>query len=366
MTNLPTKSTALYANKEGKVVIHDLPFPEPQQGEILIKVLYSGVNLSDVRAIEFFDLRNYALGGEFCGEVLESPSLTSTPFKAGDIVAGIVAAGKSRESRHAAHQEYITVDPDWVFKLPENLPPQAAAGLSIVVQTASNALFNHLRLPLPPSVAEGTIDKGASCPEGTLVIWGGATGVGMAAIQLGRASRVSSIVAIASAKRHDFLKSLGATHCFDYHDPGVIEKVKQALQGTKGIIWGLDALGSVENPVSQEVLKSAIPPHDEVRLATVLLAPHEGFEAVLGSRQFHVEFSLPNGTTLSFPKDEALADRHWRGFRWVIVNYGGDYKPTPVRVFEGSGKDAIGELHKMWHMNNFGKVVLKHPLHQES
>ncbi|EXK38299.1 hypothetical protein FOMG_08708 [Fusarium oxysporum f. sp. melonis 26406] len=245
MTNIPTKSTSLYANKEGKVVIHDLPFPNPQKGEILIKVLYSGVNLSDVRTIEFFGLRNYALGGEFCGEVLESSSLTSTPFKAGDIVAG-------------------------------------------------------------------------------------------------------------------------ATYCFDYHDPGVIEKVKQALQGTKGIIWGLDALGSVENPVSQEVLKSAIPPRDEVRLATVLLAPHEGFEAVLGSRQFHVEFSLPDGTTLSFPKDDALADRHWRGFRWVIDNYGGDYKPTPVRVFEGSGKDAIGELHKMWHMSNFGKVVLKHPLHQES
>ncbi|KAG5753701.1 hypothetical protein H9Q70_003642 [Fusarium xylarioides] len=365
MTNLPTKSTALYANEEGKIVVHDLPFPEPQEGEILIKVLYSGVNLSDVRSVAFFGLKNFALGGEFCGEVLESPSLTSTPFKSGDIVVGIVAAGRSRDPRHAAHQEYITVEPDWVFKVPENLPLQAAAGLPIVVQTASNALFNHLKLPLPPSVAEGTVDEGASSPEGTLVIWGGATGVGMAAIQFGRASGVSSIVAIASAKRHDFLKSLGATCLFDYNDPDVIEKVKKTLQGTKGTIWGFDALGSVENPVSQEILKSAIPPHDKVRLATVLLAPHEGFEAVLGSRKFHVEFSLPDGTTLSFPKDEALADRHWRGFRWAIDNYGGDYKPTPVRVFEGSGKDAVVELHKMWHMNNFGKVVIKHPLHQE-
>ncbi|KAF5561188.1 zinc-type alcohol dehydrogenase [Fusarium phyllophilum] len=335
MSNLPTKSTALSANEEGKIVVHDLPFPESQEGEILIKVFYSGVNLSDVRSVAFFGLKNYALGGEFCGEVLESSSLTSTPFKVGDIVAGIVAAGRSRDPRHAAHQEYITVEPDWVFKVPENLPPQAAAGLSIVVQTASNALFNHLGLPLPPSVADGTIDKGASSPQGTLVVWGGATGVGMAAIQLGRASGVSSIVAIASAKRHDFLKSIGATHCFDYHDSDVIGKVKKTL---------------------------AIPPHDKVRLATVLLAPHEGFEAVLGSRKFHVEFSLPDGTTLCFPKDEALADRHWRGFRWAIDNYGGDYKPTPVRDFEGTGKDAIAELHNMWHMNNFGKVVLKHPL----
>ena len=68
-----------------------------------------------------------------------------------------------------------------------------------MVETASDALYNRLGLPLPPSVAKGTPDEGAPALEGTLVIWGGSTGCGMAAIQLGRGSRVSSIVTIASS-----------------------------------------------------------------------------------------------------------------------------------------------------------------------
>jgi hypothetical protein len=46
-----TKGTALYADDEGKVIVRDLPFPEPQDGDSLIKGLYSGVNLSYVPSI---------------------------------------------------------------------------------------------------------------------------------------------------------------------------------------------------------------------------------------------------------------------------------------------------------------------------
>ncbi|KAH6986866.1 chaperonin 10-like protein [Ilyonectria destructans] len=360
MTTPPTKSTALYANEVGEVVLHDLPAPEPQEGEILVKVLYSGVNLSDVRTLKFFGLKNYALGGEFCGYVLETPNLADTPFKAGDIIAGVVLGGIHRATRHATHQEYISIPPSWAYKVPDNVPPQAAAGLGIVVQTATDALFNRLRIPLPPSVALST--ESTAAPEGTLVIWGGATGVGMAAIQLARASCVPSIVAIASAKRHDFLKSLGATQCFDYHDESVVDKVKSALKETKGTIWGFDALGSIANPVSQDVLASVIPAHDKVRLATVLLSPHDGFEITLGGRHFDIEFDLPDGRRLFFPKDLEAADRMWRAFGWVLEHYGAEYVPTPARVVEGSGKDAIDELYKMSEMGNFGKVLLKHPL----
>lgn len=240
--------------------------------------------ISDIRTLKFFGLKDYALGGEFCGSVLETPNLADSPFKAGDIVAGVVLGGMHRANRHATHQEYISIPPSWAYKVPNNVPLQAAAGLGIVVQTANDALFNRLHIPLPPSVALST--QSTAALDGTLVIWGGATGVGMAAIQLARASRVPSIVAIASAKRHGFLKSLGATQCFDYHDENVVDEVKSALKDTKGKIWGFDALGSVADPVSQDVLASVIPPHDNVHLATVLLAPHDGVRNHLRQSQF--------------------------------------------------------------------------------
>ena len=193
------------------------------------------------------------------------------------------------------------------------------------------------------------------------MIWGSATSVGMAAIQFARAARVSSIIAIASSKRHEYLKTLGATQSFDYNDTDVIEKVKSALQSTSGTIWAFDALGS---PESQVLLKKAIPQHDKTVLASVLLGGDPEYKAVMGARHFDVEFELPGGQKVVWPKHMAAADRHWRGFRWAVENYGapGGYVPTPVRVFEGSGEDAIKEVYNVKNMSTFGKLVLRHPL----
>ncbi|KAK2931099.1 hypothetical protein FoTM2_008609 [Fusarium oxysporum f. sp. vasinfectum] len=294
MGSTPATSRALYADEDGKIVVRHVPFPEPQEGELLIKVLYSGVNPADTKIIDFFGLKNYVVGTEF-----------------------------------------------WL--------------------TAATGLFNDIGLPLPPSVAKGTPDEGVAAPEGTLVIWGSATSVGMAAIQFARAARVSSIIAIASSKRHEYLKTLGATQSFDYNDTDVIEKVKSALQSTSGTIWAFDALGS---PESQVLLKKAIPQHDKTVLASVLLGGDPEYKAVMGARHFDVEFELPGGQKVVWPKDMAAADRHWRGFRWAVENYGapGGYVPAPVRVFEGSGEEAIKEVYNVKNMSTFGKLVLRHPL----
>ncbi|KAF5707770.1 zinc-type alcohol dehydrogenase [Fusarium mundagurra] len=243
-------SRALYADEDGKVVVLHVPFPEPQEGELLIKVL------------------NYVIGTEFCGEVLVSKTLASTSFKAGNIVAGVLSGGQNPPLRWGTHHEFMTIVASWAWKVPKNLPPQDAAGLSIVGLTAATGLFNDIGLPLPPSVAKGTPDEGVAAPEGTLVIWGGATSVGMAAIQFARAARVSSIITVASSKRHEYLRTLGATQSLDYNDTDVTEKVKSALRSTSGTIWTLDARGA---PDSQALLKEAIPEHDKTVRALVMV-----------------------------------------------------------------------------------------------
>ncbi|KAJ4135326.1 hypothetical protein NW768_004952 [Fusarium equiseti] len=186
-----------------------------------------------------------------------------------------------------------------IFKVPGHTPPYAAAGLPLVVGAAGDALYNRLDRPLPPTVAKGTPDERVPDLKGTLVILGGSKGCGMVAIQLARASRMSSIVAIASAWNHQLLISLGATQCFGYSDTDFVSKIKSVLQGTQGTIWGFDALGSVVNPMSQGILKSVTSAHDRVRLATVMLAPHEGFEIFASVRFFDIEFDVPGGTKLS-------------------------------------------------------------------
>ncbi|KAF5707776.1 zinc-type alcohol dehydrogenase [Fusarium mundagurra] len=78
----------------------------------------------------------------------------------------------------------------------------------------------------------------------------------------------------------------------------------------------------------------------------------------MGARHFDVEFELPGGQQMTWPKDMAAAGRHWRGFRWAVENYGAPsgYVPTPVRVFEGSGEDAIKEVYNVKNMSTFGKL----------
>ncbi|KAF5694377.1 ToxD-like protein [Fusarium denticulatum] len=336
MNTTPATSRALYADENGKLVIRHVPFPEPQEGELLIKVLYSGVNPADTKIIDFFGVKNFVIGSEFCGEVLESKTLAAMSFEAGDIVAGVLSGGQNPPLRWGTHQEFMTIPASWAWKAPENLPPQAAAGLSTVGLTAATGLFNDIGLPLPPSV-------------------------GMAAIQFARAARVSSIIAVASSKRHEYLKTLGATQTFDYNDTNVTEKVKSALQSTRGAIWALDARGS---PESQALLKKAIPQHDRTVLASVMVGGDPEYKGIMAARHFDVEFELPGGQKMTWLKDMAAADRHWRGFHWAVENYGapGGYVPTPVRVFEGSGEDAIKEVYNVKNMSTFGKLVLKHPL----
>ncbi|EWY92298.1 hypothetical protein FOYG_05876 [Fusarium oxysporum NRRL 32931] len=105
--------------------------------------------------------------------------------------------------------------------LPANLLLPDAAALTTVVQTANDALFHLFKLPLPSS-GHGHI-------EGTLVVWGGGTAVGMSAIQLARAVGLTSIIVTASASRHRVLREFGATQCFDYHDESVFGDLIQRV-----------------------------------------------------------------------------------------------------------------------------------------
>ncbi|KAH7018948.1 chaperonin 10-like protein [Ilyonectria destructans] len=331
------ESTAIYVNNDSQVVAQDLTVPPPRDGEILIQVLYSGINPADIRTSKFFGCRHRVLGNEFCGRVLESPSLVDTPFKAGDIVASY---------------SYITIPPTGVWKVPSNVPLPDAATLTLVVQTANDAIFNRLKLPLPDA------EKGVV--EGTLVIWGGATSVGRAAIQLGRASGITSIVVTASKERHEYLKTLGATHCIDYRDDDVVQKVKAVLrEAGQSPILGLDAIGT---PNSQTLLANSTADHQEVRLTTVLLVPNEGFEVTLYVRHADVTFTLPNGELLVFPTHPTEAERMWKALAWVIEHYGGDFKAHPVRVLDTTAEETLHEVLEAGEMKTFGRVAMKHPL----
>ena len=57
-------------------------------------------------------------------------------------------------------------------------------------------------------------------------MWAGSTSVGQYAVQYGKLSGYT-VIATASPKNNDLIKSLGADFVFDYRDPDVVQKIKE-------------------------------------------------------------------------------------------------------------------------------------------
>jgi NADPH:quinone reductase-like Zn-dependent oxidoreductase len=98
-----------------------------------------------------------------------------TRFKIGQRVIGHCDSLLTRKKTNASFQLYTTCMELLVAEVPDSIPLSHAAVLPLAVSTAATGLFRHLKLPLP------TLEPK---PTGkTVLIWGGSSSVGSAAIQ---------------------------------------------------------------------------------------------------------------------------------------------------------------------------------------
>jgi NADPH:quinone reductase-like Zn-dependent oxidoreductase len=138
---------------------------------------------------------------------------------------------------NGSYAEYVRYRASATLALPAAMSYAQGAALPIPHMTAVQALYMRMHLP-PPS------QGGAA---GRMLIWGGGTAVGHHAIQLAKLSGLD-VVAVASKSNHEALKSLGASHCVDYHDSDVVKQI----QAVGKIEYGLDCVvekGSTKNMI---------------------------------------------------------------------------------------------------------------------
>jgi NADPH:quinone reductase-like Zn-dependent oxidoreductase len=215
----PTPNKAIYATEDAQFIIRDDLHPEPiAADELLVETRYSGANPADVRHCTLLGIRATVLGYDFAGRVLKAPS--ASEFKEGDIVAGYTPSGIGRPAKYGAHQSLMMVPCDMAFKIPSNLPEAHAAALTVVFMTAVDVVHNLFKFPLPSVPGHFTRP---------ILIWGGSAAIDLCAVQLAQASGCKNILVKASPGRHDMLKSLGATHTFDYASETVVEDIKSAV-----------------------------------------------------------------------------------------------------------------------------------------
>lgn len=186
--------------------------PEPQQGEVLIKVAFAGVNPIDVKtraglgwaASQNKDNLPWVPGYDVSGEVV-SCGEQSERFAAGDKVAGFIGF----PLQGGGYSQYVCVPETELSLVPESITLEAAAVLPLAGQTAVQAL-----------------DK-ASVQEGQRVlILAGAGGVGHIAIQVAVAAK-AEVFTTCSEANLDYMATLGA-HAVNYQFSPVSERVEEA------------------------------------------------------------------------------------------------------------------------------------------
>ena len=126
-------------------------------------------------------------------------------------------------------------------KVPETIPLDAAATVPDNFVTAFYTLFNQLGLPIPRSLPATSPPPLANSP---VFIYGAGATSGRYMIQLLHSAGYKNILATASPKHHDFLRSLGATSLFDYRSPELTNEIARAVGQEGKVAVAVDCIAT--------------------------------------------------------------------------------------------------------------------------
>ena len=231
------KAAWLVAEKTSPLEIGPAPYYEPKEEQILVKNAAVAINPVDynVQYHAGFPVSYPTILGCDLAGVVTAVGPGVTRFAPGDRVLGYATSLGSGNSAESAFQEYTLVRADCASIIPNNLPFEKAVVLPLAIATAAAALFGNEALGLKYPGLNPRPRKQ------TVLIWGGASSVGGTAVQLARLAGYE-VISTASAKNHDYVKSLGADQVFDYKSPHVVEDITSALAG-KELVGVYEASG---------------------------------------------------------------------------------------------------------------------------
>ncbi|HUJ03879.1 MAG TPA: zinc-binding alcohol dehydrogenase family protein [Rhizomicrobium sp.] len=224
------KAAVYYENGPPSVLKYeDVPDPKVFPGSVLIRVEAVSIEGGDTlnRLQGALTSRPHVVGYQAAGEIIEVGEGV-TELKVGQKVVTTNANG--------SHAELRVVPARVAWPLPKGMDVKAGAVIPVPFGTADDCLFEF-----------GRLKKGE-----TVLIQAGASGVGVAAIQLAKRAGARVIATASSADRLERLKPLGMDHGIDYRDEDVVQAVRKITDG-KGVDLVVDPVGSTL-PASMAVL----------------------------------------------------------------------------------------------------------------
>ena len=203
------------------LVVEDVSSPEIKKNEVLLDVHAAGINFPDTLIIEgkyqFKPPFPFSPGGEASG-VISAVGEKVSHLKVGDRVMALTGWGSCAEQ--------IAVPSYNILPMPDAMDFTTAAAFSMTYGTAIHALKQR-----------GALQAGE-----TLLVLGASGGVGLAAIEIGKAMGARVIAAASSAEKLEVARQAGADELINYQDEDVRERLKTLTKG-QGVDVVIDPVG---------------------------------------------------------------------------------------------------------------------------
>jgi alcohol dehydrogenase len=205
MTDIPLLMHAIeyrqYGHPDDVLDMYLTSIPDIGSNEVLVKVYSAALNPVDYKIVQgFMKMFSFLLkkkpGFDFSGKIV-GVGCNVTKFKVNDYVHGMTCLGKT-----GTFAEYLTINESNIARIPENMSLQEAAAIPLVSLTS---LY---------------ISKYISQSSNVLIL-GGRTATGMAAIQIAKSFNANYIVTTCSKESTQLVQSLGADVCIDYKNQDV-------------------------------------------------------------------------------------------------------------------------------------------------
>ena len=215
----------------------ELPDPVPAKGQLLVRVKACAINYPDVLIIEdkyqFRPERPFAPGGEIAG-VVEALGEGVEGWSEGDRVIAMIG--------HGGLVEKVVVDAKAALPLPPERSFEEGSGLILTYATSIHALLDR-----------GRLEAGQ-----TLLVLGAAGGVGLAAVELGKAYGARVVAAVSSEEKAEAARNAGADEVLVY-PRGLFDKdqSKALAQAFKDAVGGQGA-DVIYDPVGGDYAEPAL------------------------------------------------------------------------------------------------------------
>jgi NADPH:quinone reductase-like Zn-dependent oxidoreductase len=217
--------------------VAELPDPSPGPGELLVRVRAAAINYPDVLIIEdkyqFKPPRPFAPGGEIAGQV-EAVGEGVEDWAVGDRLIAVPGWGGLAEK--------VVIKANSAFRLPDTRSFEEGAALLLTYATSIHALY----------------DRGRLAAGHSLLVLGAAGGVGLAAVELGKARGARVIAAVSSDEKAAAALAAGADQAIVYPRGPFDRDGQKALAGLFKDAVGPDGADVIFDPVGGDYAEPAL------------------------------------------------------------------------------------------------------------